>query len=215
MKWWSLLLLLLMLLPALGCAADGTAEMSEAPAHPAAETAVAAAPTEDLTAARTQTQPRPLTEEELLSAYERAVTACGWFDLSTMSCEDATHVVDGREYHRVSYRGMEDLEDLRTYLRGLFSQEVTDRLLATGGDAPLYREIDGALYVLPTYRSRDRLKGNVRTQTEQSSQTAYAINVAVDILDADQSTVIGAECHAFPYELVEERWVFTEFHLVF
>ena len=49
---------------------------------------------------------------------------------------------DGRIYRRVD--GMEELEDLRIYLNGLFAPEVTERLLTTGGDTPMYRDIDGA-----------------------------------------------------------------------
>ena len=29
------------------------------------------------------------------------------------------------------------------------------------------------------------------------------------------STVTGVESYAFPYEFVEDRWVFTDFHLIY
>ena len=38
---------------------------------------------------------------------------------------------------------METLADLRAYLRGLFSEELTEALLSSGGEAPLYRDVGG------------------------------------------------------------------------
>ncbi len=218
MKKWGLLLLLSALLLT-GCAAGENLPPAEGKA-PAVSTAVAAetetaqSPDGELTAAKTEAQARSLTEEELLDAYDRAVAAYGWFDLSTLPCGDEALNVNGREYYPVTYRGMETLEDLRTYLRGVFSQEVTDRLLSGDGKVPLYQDIEGALYVLPMHRERDRAKGDLRVQTEQRSDTAYAVNVAVNLLDESDS-VTAVECYAFPYELVDERWVFTEFRLVY
>lgn len=168
----------------------------------------------ELSAARTQEESRPLTEEEVLSAYDRAVTVCGWFQLSTLPCGEEGLNVDGNVYYPVRSDGLETLEDLQIYLRGSFSQELAEQLLSTGGDAPLYREIDGALYVRPVSRSRDPLRGDVELRVEQTGDTAYTVNAAVELLDEDK-TVSGVEYWSFPYELVDERWVFTRFQLVY
>ena len=168
----------------------------------------------ELSAARTQEESRPLTEEEVLSAYDRAVTVCGWFQLSTLPCGQEGLDVDGELYYPVRSEGLETLEDLQIYLRGSFSQELAEQLLGTGGDAPLYRDIDGALYVRPVSRSRDPLRGNVELRVEQTGDTAYTVNAAVELLDEDK-TVSGVEYWSFPYELVDERWVFTQFQLVY
>ena len=50
---------------------------------------------------------------------------------------------------------------------------------------------------------------------EQVGETAYAVNVAVDLLAEDRETVTGIECWSFPYEFVGGRWVFTDFALVY
>ena len=153
-------------------------------------------------------------EEEILSAYDRAVTVCGWFQLSTLPCGQEGLNVDGDLYYPVRSDGLETMEDLQIYLRGSFSQEVTEQLLSTGGEAPLYREIDGALYVRPVSRTRNPLRGGVELRVEQTGDTAYTVNAAVELLDEDK-TVSGVEYWSFPYELVDERWVFTRFQLVY
>ncbi len=191
-------------LAAVWACAAGCADGDEAPAQERGE----------LSAARTQEESRPLTEEEVLSAYDRAVTVCGWFQLSTLPCGEEGLNVDGDVYYPVRSDGLETLEDLQIYLRGSFSQELAEQLLSTGGDAPLYRDIDGALYVRPVSRSRDPLRGNVELRVEQTGDTAYTVNAAVELLDEDK-TVSGVEYWSFPYELVDERWVFTQFQLVY
>lgn len=191
-------------LAAVWACAAGCADGDEAPAQERGE----------LSAARTQEESRPLTEEEVLSAYDRAVTVCGWFQLSTLPCGEEGLNVDGNVYYPVRSDGLETLEDLQIYLRGSFSQELAEQLLSTGGDVPLYRDIDGALYVRPVSRARDPLRGNVELRVEQTGDTAYTINAAMELLDEDK-TVSGVEYWSFPYELVDERWVFTQFQLVY
>ena len=44
------------------------------------------------------------------------------------------------------------------------SEELVDALLASGGAHPLYQDVDGALYVLPTSRERDESKGQADIQ---------------------------------------------------
>ena len=74
--------------------------------------------------------------------------------------------------------------------------------------------MEGALYEFPTSRSRDIDKGDVEIQAEQADQTTCWVNVTVELLDPGK-TVTGVECYSFPYEFVEDRWVFTDFDLVY
>lgn len=115
---------------------------------PAADVAVGedrAQEQEVMDASLVETQARPLTQTEILSAYNRAVTAYGWFDLSPLPCTQEIKTVDGWLYQKVDYPGIEDLADLRAYLRVVFSEELTERLLEQG-DHPVYRDVDGVLY---------------------------------------------------------------------
>ena len=145
--------------------------------------------------------PRPLTQSEVRSAYDRAVTAYGWFDLSPLPCGQEQEMVDGWIYQKVDYPGIEDLADLRAYLRVVFSPDLTERLL-TQGQRPAYRDVDGALYAAAGVgREKESDKGSVE--------------VTVELLDSSRSTVIGVESYAFPYEFVEGSWAFTDFQMVY
>ena len=156
-----------------------------------------------------------LTDEEIQAAYFRAEEAYGWFSLETLPCGEKTQTIDGWLYYPVEYPGMENLADLRAYLRGLFSEELVDALLASGGAHPLYQDVDGTLYVLPTSRERDESKGQADIQIKPYGQAGYSVIVEVDLLADGGSTVTGVESYAFPYEFLEDRWVFTDFHLIY
>lgn len=208
------LMLALALWALAGCGAEIAADGSAAQAAPSVgETAG----DEDsgLSAALLERQARPLTDEEILAAYDRAEEAYGWFYLQTLPAGSETQTLDGWIYHRVDYPGMENLADLRAYLRGLFTEELTDQLLSEGDPHPLYQDADGELYVLSTQRARDTSRGEITIETEQTGETAYAVDVAVDLLDGPGGAVTGVQCYSFPYEFVEDRWVFTDFCLVY
>lgn len=155
-----------------------------------------------------------LTDEEVLAAYDRAVAAYGWFRLKTLPCDDASAIVEGSLYQRVDYAGIGTIEELRTYLRGIFSQEVIDQLLPEDDSVPLYRDIDGQLYVIPSSRQPDPYKGTEAVTVEHPSEDTFTVNVTVDILAEDMQTIAGIEGYSFPYQYVDGRWVFTSFKLV-
>ena len=50
---------------------------------------------------------------------------------------------------------------------------------------------------------------------ERLEDGLYFINVTVDLLGEDRETVVGLESWSFPYAFVEDRWVFTDFRLVY
>lgn len=213
-------LFLLLVLPA-GCSGGADCgRAAEAPPVRAEEAVPASAQTAEpedaaLSAAKLEEAPRPLTEEEILTAYFLAEEAWGWFDLSPLPDTGETAQVDGVVYRRVDVLGMEDLEDLRTYLRSLFSSELTDRLLSAGGSHPLYRDIDGSLYVSFKGRSRDENKGTVQVEINRLDEETYSLEVSVDLVDSERGAVTGLECWSFPFAFVDGRWVFTDFRLVY
>lgn len=167
-----------------------------------------------LRSSRVESEARPLSDEEILDAYSRAETLYAWFDLEPLPGAGPAVVTDGALYRQVDREGIQTLEDLRTCLRAVFSQDLTERLLDTGGDIPLYRDIEGVLCV--TGNGRDRLpgKGGVQAWVERSEEGDYTVSVTVDLLDED-GAVTGLEYWSFPYEFEEDRWVFTEFRLVY
>lgn len=206
-----------------GCGAEQTAAPSAvsgsgdelAVVVSAAPAESAAGSTEIMGAARTQGSDRNLTEEEILAAYDRAVTAYEWFDLNPLPCGGPVVLEDGIGYQRVEYAGFDTLDDLRTYLRSLFSEDVISRLLSEDAQTPRYRDIDGELYVHPGGREADPEKSSAAAAVEQKENGSYLVNVTVDLLGNDQATVAGVECYAFPYQEINGRWVFTDFQLVY
>ena len=218
-RMWAIWLMAALLLSS--CGADGQTQavpaVSGGGSEPAApvSTAEAAAPAETLHAAKTSETGRELTEEEILSAYDRAVTAFEWFELEPLPCGGPVVLVNGVGYQRVEYAGFDTLEQLRTYLQSLFSQDVIADLLPENAEKPRYQDVDGALYVHPGGREADPTKGSAAAAVERREDGSYRVNVTVDLLDGDHATVIGMECHAFSYEPLNGRWVFTNFQLVY
>ena len=98
---------------------------------------------------------------------------------------------------------------------GVFTEELTDQLLDEGAPHPLYQDVDGVLYALPTGRDRDATKGSTSFQVEMTGEDAYSVSVTVDLLEGPDGAVTGVERYAFPYEFVEDRWVFTDFRLIY
>jgi hypothetical protein len=154
----------------------------------------------------------PLPEEEILDAYQRAVRVYSWFETSPLSGTGEVVTVDGVLYQKVGEEGLSEMSSLRAYLRSVFSQELADRLLESGG-AVRYRDIHGELYVAGEGRSWDESKGETDIQIQQTGENAYSVNVTVELLDA-AGAENGLECWSFPYTFEGDRWVFSEFQLV-
>ena len=212
MKKRSVLVLTLALWALAGCgAAPGADESAGGEMPPVLAEAAAPKGEDGLSAALLEREARPLTEEEILAAYDRAEEAYGWFYLATLPCGSEERIVDGWIYRRVDYPGMENLADLRAYLRGLFSEELVASLLETGGTHPLYRDVEGDLYALPTSRERDESVREMTAEVEPYGEAGYSVQVSVET-SAQGALVV--ENHSFPYEFVEDRWVFTDFWLV-
>lgn len=203
---------LLSLLLMTGCAApSGEAAPSGAPARSAS---APEARVENMSSSMVESSARSLPEEEVLAAYERARRAYGWFDLAPLPTSGEAGTVNGTPYYRVDMEGMTDLEDLRTYLRGVFSQELTDRLLDGRSARIQYRDVNGVLCAAGDSREPDAGKGQALVEVEQEEDSLYFVNVTVDLLGEDRETVVGLESWSFPYAFVEDRWVFTDFRLV-
>lgn len=154
------------------------------------------------------------TQEEVLAAYDRAVTAFGWFRLEPLPCGEASVLMDGMLYQKVERPGIATMAELETHLRSLFSDEVIRQLLDEGDEPPLYREIDGALYARDFSGSTDPDKGGVEIFVEQTAADTCVVNVTVELLGPGENGPDGVEYYAFPYQYVDSHWVFTSFRLV-
>ena len=50
---------------------------------------------------------------------------------------------------------------------------------------------------------------------EETGPGRYSVKVTASLLGEDGVTVTGLECWSFPYVFEEDRWVFTDFQLVY
>jgi len=203
---------LLLLLTLLGCAAP---EKLEAAGASVPGSRSEAPERKNMQASMVEESARPLMESEILAAYERAQQLYGWFDLAPLAASDETAVWERESYQRVETEGFENLEDLRTCLRSVFSRELTDRLLNGEAGRVRYRDIGGALFVSGAPREPEAGKRPSRVEVEQLEETLYSVNVLVDLLDEDGEAVVGVESWSFPFAFEEDRWVFTDFCLVY
>lgn len=124
-------------------------------------------------------------------AFDKAAEAYGWFYLAPLPVDTSSQLTEGEMvYHRVNYPGISAMIELRTYLKTLFSDELVDELLAKG----VYREFDGVLYAAGVTGEGVVLpQGTGAVVRESDLRIVYRLDV---------------DC---VYELVGDKWVFTEF----
>ncbi len=186
-----------------GCSGESAAKDADAPPEAAVY---------GMSASQVEWDVCPLPEEEILAAYAQAVKVYSWFETTPLPNSGEAVTVDGVLYHKVDKEGLSEMASLRAYLRCVFSRELTDELLESGGEVH-YRDIDGVLYITGEGREHDASKGKTEIQVQQTGEASYLVNVTVELLDAD-GVAAGLECWSFPYAFDEDRWVFSDFQLV-
>ena len=117
-------------------------------------------------------------------------------------------------YHRVTPDTIKTYTDLENYLHSLFTEEIVAELLDHGGDHQRYRDIDGVLHASVADRGTDIFKGEETIAVTQESDVKFTCTVSVELLSEEGDFVVtGYEVHEYSYELIDGRWVFTNFYL--
>ena len=152
---------------------------------------------------------KALDEAGALELYAAAREAWSWFDLGTLPTTG-----DSRgSYRRVD--GFDSLEELRSYLRTLFSPELTEHLL-TGYQR--FQELDGQLYAEEAGRGSSIYAGGETVaaflmDNENAAQYGYDCHIfaQTEVLDEDLSTVLYQKRHDWFIAWDGENYVFTSF----
>lgn len=155
------------------------------------------------------------TREQVRDAYDRALETVDWFRMGNMPCEGGMVALDSGLYRRVSYAGIETLDDLKNYLRGLFSEDLVEKLLAVkvDGKSTRFFSMDDRLYELQQGMDNQETVGDAQVSVKKKSSTFYEVDVEMKLLTEDRKTVIGVKYNAFPYEERDGEWIFTNFEL--
>ncbi len=164
---------------------------------------------------KSSAQSAALTREQVRDAYNRALEAVDWFRRGNMPCEGGMVTLNGGQYRRVAYAGIETLDDLKNYLRALFSEDLVERLLAVkaDGESARFFSADGRLYELQQSMENQETVGDARVSVKKKSSTCYEVDVKTKLLTEDRKTVIGVKYNAFSYEKKDGEWIFTNFEL--
>lgn len=155
------------------------------------------------------------------TAFEKAIEVYGWFDLCSLDCDSADKVERGdSEYYRVISDEVPTYDALRTMVYELFDTQTGDELLREDSDYPPYIDVDGALYTRDFARGSDITKGEYELTVEQESKTCFVCKARVETLEFNDGykeyrRVTGHEDFTYHYELVGNRWVFTDFELFY
>lgn len=186
-------------------------------------------PTQDPAVATVEPAPEPErpTDAEVLSVYREAAEAYSWF-AGYNDSGLALDLTDGLTlplptggegtFFRVTRPGLGSTEELRGYLKTLFSDEVVDGLLKDGSaafaDGP-----EGGLYTTGAGRGSNITKGGVTLEViwpQEGEPVLCTVQATVELLDLETlSTVTGTQVYQFPYQKVGDKWVFTQFESIF
>lgn len=153
---------------------------------------------------------------EVIDAYGEATKAANWFRLSQYGLDiDSTDsvTIDGMPYYRVT--SFETYDKFIEYLNSLFEKGITHMFIET---SPNFKEYDGKLYLAPADGGSNICIGG-ETLLYKVVNDRYIeltarvdINAVADVTNPEpKNEVIGTEDVIFPYELIGDKWVFTDF----
>ena len=160
-------------------------------------------------------------ETQVKTAFSKAMEVYGWFDLCSLDCDSSDRIEKGdMTYYRVISDEMPTYDVLRMTVYDLFDTATGDALLSEDSDYPPYIDADGALYTTDFARGSDITKGEYELTVEQESRTCFLCRVRVETLEFNDGykeyrRVTGYEDYMYHYELVGNRWVFTDFSLFY
>lgn len=151
-----------------------------------------------------------LTEESVQTAYESAAEAYDWFNLATMATSGDAVEQDGLEFRPVADKRFPTFDALEAYLKTLFSDELTARLLSDGQ----YRDIDGTLYCAEAGRGSNIYMVGKTVSAAQTDADRWTVTLTffADSYEMERpSATIGYSQKTIDYVNQKSKWVFSSF----
>ncbi len=168
-------------------------------------------------------------EDQINEAYQKAKAAYLWFYYEPLSYESYVKVksgdssseelgpklVDGLNYYKATSDKINTYNQLKNYLNTIFSEEIVNDMLNGENVKIKYKDIDKALYgTVPEIRPPSQTQDE-SYKVQKINPYRYIYNLNIDILTQDRKNVDHRENYEYVYEFVNDRWVFTKFHLFY
>ncbi len=154
--------------------------------------------------------------DDVLEVYHKATKVAAWFRQgSLLEVEAQMGLVDMSDritknnmtYFRV--QSFASYSAFCEYLGTFFGDELTEFFLGYNG--PRYVEHNGYLYGAFGIRGTNVFMGDETYDIEFVNSEKVNLLVKVEVLAKDMVTVEEYRTFVFPYELIDGKWVFTDF----
>ena len=153
--------------------------------------------------------------DDVVKAYQTASEATSWFRIASL-LEDGSHgaidmttQVTYNDFNYFRAKQYDTYSEFIDYLGTLFSDELIESLLSYNGT--MYINHNGYLYGRFGIRGTNIFIGDESYEIEYVNDSKINLLVKVEVMDEDLSTVKEYQTFIFPYENIEEKWVFTDF----
>ncbi len=149
--------------------------------------------------------------------YAAAKQAFFWFNVSGMPPADATvdynniKEIDGQYYYKVGHETIKSTADLESYLKSLFSQDISQKLLEENKDN--YIDINGELWAMDLTRGTNITVGKATFTISQKNDTKVVYTADVEELNPETLAVVGTNSYDYIYEKTADGWRWTEFSI--
>ena len=153
---------------------------------------------------------------EVLQAYRLATVAMEWLKYGNIPGDDEGFIDDpdtGIRYYRVTHHSISTMAELENHFKTLFTEEMVNELSQNDFNGR-FKEADGMLYVSDFAMGGNILKGSEVYEFIPVNDQLIQLHITVEDLAEPQGEVTGHTIHDMFYELIDGKWVFSNFELV-
>ncbi|MBE6687700.1 MAG: hypothetical protein E7588_00295 [Ruminococcaceae bacterium] len=149
--------------------------------------------------------------------YAIAKEAYFWFEVNSLPpAEHGVDInsikeIDGLYYYKVGHDTIKSLSDLESYLKSIFSDEITARLMEEGKEK--YIDVEGELWAVDAQRGTDISVGNVIFTLQKKGDNKVVYSAHVEELDLETLETVGMKVYDYVYEKTPAGWRWTEFDI--